>query len=86
MADGVDLGPKLEEAVAELVASGVYGSRQEVLREGARLIHERESRRASIHAKIEQGIADADAGRLIPIEDVIAEFRERYRDFPRRTA
>lgn len=86
MDNKVDLGPKLEEAVAELVTSGVYGSREELLREGARLVHERESRRAAIHAAIERGIADADAGRLIPIEDVIAEFRERYRDPSRRTA
>jgi antitoxin ParD1/3/4 len=82
MDGNVDLGAKLEQAVADLVDSGRYRSRDELLREGARLIHEREARLAAIHAKIEQGIADADAGRLTPIEDVIAEFKERYRSGP----
>lgn len=86
MDGSVDLGAKLEQAVADLVERGRYGSRDELLREGARLIHERESRRAAIYAKIEEGIADADAGRLIPIEDIIAEFSERYRDPARRSA
>jgi antitoxin ParD1/3/4 len=40
----VELGAKLEELVAELVAAGRYGSEAEVLREGLRLVQEREAR------------------------------------------
>jgi len=80
MDGNVDLGPKLEQVVAELVESGRYPSRDEALREGARLLHERETQRAAIHAKIEQGIADADAGHLYSADEVREYILARIRD------
>jgi antitoxin ParD1/3/4 len=44
-------GNQLEEFVANLVASGWYSSKRKVLREGARLIQEREARLADLDAK-----------------------------------
>jgi antitoxin ParD1/3/4 len=38
-----DLGVQLEAFIARLVATGRYGSKSEVLREGVRLIQDRES-------------------------------------------
>ncbi|MEI9887252.1 MAG: type II toxin-antitoxin system ParD family antitoxin [Rhizomicrobium sp.] len=42
MASSVDLGSKLESDVAKLVSKGRYGSKSEVIREGVRLVEERE--------------------------------------------
>lgn len=78
MASSVDLGKVLEKVVSDLVSKGRYGSRSEVLREGVRLVEEREKKLAVLDAKIAEGLADADAGRLIPIEKVFAELRKRY--------
>ena len=39
-----DLGTQLERFVAQLVETGRYNSKSEVLREGVRLVQEREAR------------------------------------------
>lgn len=72
-----ELGKPLEKFVAELVASGRYGSKSEVLREGVRLIQEREARLVALDAAIARGLADADAGRTHAVEDVSAELEAR---------
>jgi antitoxin ParD1/3/4 len=64
MAVSADLGDLLESFVSKLVASGRYNSKSEVLREGVRLIQERETRLAALDASIARGLADADAGRV----------------------
>jgi antitoxin ParD1/3/4 len=70
MAVSADLGDALERFVTKLVASGRYHSKSEVLREGVRLIQEREARLAALDASIARGLADADAGRVKPSSDV----------------
>ena len=79
MPSSVNLGNKLEAFVTKLIASGRYNSKSEVLREGLRLLHERESRLASLDAALARGIADADAGRVTPAEQVFATLRAKYR-------
>jgi antitoxin ParD1/3/4 len=79
MTSSVDLGSKLERFIAGLVKSGRYNSKSEVLREGVRLIQERETRLAALDAAISRGIADADAGRVQPAQEVFDELRSRYR-------
>ena len=69
MASSVDLGNQLESFVGQLVKTGRYNSRSEILREGVRLIHERETRLAALDASIMRGIADVDSGRVIDIDD-----------------
>jgi antitoxin ParD1/3/4 len=64
MAMSADLGKTLEKFVTKLVASGRYHSKSEVLREGVRLIQEREARFAALDASIARGVADADADRV----------------------
>ena len=79
MPNSVDLGKSLEKFVTGLVKSGRYNSKSEVLREGVRLIQERETRLATLDAAITRGLADADAGRLKPAVQVFDRLEARYR-------
>jgi antitoxin ParD1/3/4 len=74
-----DLGQQLEQFVANLVATGRYNSKSEVLREGVRLIHERETRLAALDASIARGLADADAGRTKAVDTVFDRLEAKYR-------
>ncbi|TCT07714.1 type II toxin-antitoxin system ParD family antitoxin [Aquabacter spiritensis] len=73
-----DLGPSLEDYVNRLVATGRYHSKSEVLREGVRLVQEREMRLAALDAALARGIQDAEAGRTSPAEDVFARLAAKY--------
>lgn len=77
MAVSADLGEALENFVARLVASGRYHSKSEVLREGVRLIQEREARLAALDAAISRGLDDADAGRVKSSSDVFDRLEAR---------
>lgn len=77
-----DLGSNLESYVAELVKTGRYHSKSEVLREGIRLVQEREARLAALDASIARGIADADAGRVKPAAQVFDRLETKYRAMP----
>ncbi len=68
-----DLGLQLESFVSRLVETGRYNSKSEVLREGVRLVQEREARLAALDGSIERGLADADAGRTQPAEGVLID-------------
>jgi antitoxin ParD1/3/4 len=79
MPSSVDLGSQLEKLVAKLVKSGRYNSRSEILREGVRLVQEREAKLAALDAAIARGIADAEAGRAKPVARVFDRLETRYR-------
>ncbi|WP_313809562.1 type II toxin-antitoxin system ParD family antitoxin [Sphingobium sp.] len=74
-----DLGQQLENFVTKLVATGRYNSKSEVLREGVRLIHDRETRLAALDASIARGLADADAERTTSAEEVFDRLEAKYR-------
>jgi len=74
-----DLGKQLETYIQQLVDTGRYGSKSEVLREGVRLIQDRETRLAALDASIMRGIADSDAGRTKPASDVFDRLETKYR-------
>ena len=78
MVSSVNLGQQLEGFVDQLVKSGRYNSRSEVMREGVRVIHERETRLAALEASIHRGLADADAGRVHDLDIIAAELDARY--------
>jgi len=78
MAQSVELG-NLEAVVKRLVESGRYNSKSEVLREGVRLVEEREKQLALMDAALARGGADIEAGRVHAAEDVFAEMKERYK-------
>jgi antitoxin ParD1/3/4 len=52
-----DLGSQLEGFVTKLVETGRYNSKSEVLREGIRLIQEREARLAVLDQALAKGIS-----------------------------
>ena len=74
-----DLGKQLESFIQQLVDTGRYGSKSEVLREGVRLVQDRETRLVALDASIMRGIADADAGRTKPARDVFDRLDAKYR-------
>ncbi|MCM5555127.1 type II toxin-antitoxin system ParD family antitoxin [Pleomorphomonas sp. NRK KF1] len=78
MAQSVDLG-SLEGFVAELVKTGRYNSKSEVLREGVRLVQEREAKLAALDASIRRGQADSAAGRVKPADEVFDRLEAKYR-------
>ncbi len=75
-----DLGRQLEAFVADLVGAGRYNSKSEVLREGVRLVQEREARLAAPDASIARGLADADAGRTKPADEVFGRLQGKFRE------
>ncbi|MEM5383198.1 type II toxin-antitoxin system ParD family antitoxin [Paraburkholderia phymatum] len=74
-----DLGQQLEGYVAKLVESGHYASESEVLREGVKLIQDRELQLNALDAIIDRGIADSEAGRGKPARDVFDRLEAKYR-------
>lgn len=74
-----DLGQTLETFVTRLVATGRYNSKSEVLREGVRLIQEREARLAALDTSIARGLADVEAGRATPAAAVFDRLEGKYR-------
>jgi antitoxin ParD1/3/4 len=79
MAISVDLGGPLEQFVDDLVRNGRYNSKSEILREGVRLIQEREAKLAALDAALAVGLADARAGRVKPLREVFDRLEARYK-------
>ncbi len=73
-----DLGQQLEGYIARLVETGRYRSKSEVLREGVRLIQDRETQLAALDTVIERGIADSDAARGKPADEVFDRLEAKY--------
>jgi antitoxin ParD1/3/4 len=79
MPSSVALG-NLEEVVERLVASGRYHSKSEVIREGIRLVEEREKRLEALYAALDEGEKDIEEGRVYPADEVFAALRQRIGD------
>jgi antitoxin ParD1/3/4 len=76
----VSLTPALEQFVQSRVASGLYQTASEVIREGLRMLEERERARDAaleeLRAKIRRGADQADRGELLDGEAVFDEIRQ----------
>jgi antitoxin ParD1/3/4 len=76
----VSLTPELEQFVQSRVASGRYQTASEVVREGLRLLEEREQARESameeLRTKVRRGIEQADRGELLDGDAVLEEIRQ----------
>src|SRR5258707_15518372 len=80
MATSYGIGKHFEEFIASLIASGRYSTASEIIRDGLRLIEEREQRREAklewLRAEIQKGLASG------PAEEV--DIKERTEDVMRR--
>jgi antitoxin ParD1/3/4 len=79
----VSLTPELEKYIQTKVETGRYTSASEVVREALRLLEQKEQEREralkEFRAKLDQGLAEADAGELLDGEEVFARIREKSR-------
>ena len=77
----VHLGTAFDEFVAVLLKSGYYQTQSEVLREGLRLLKEREDlkqmRLAEFRREIAIGSEQADRGQFVDGPEALAKIRER---------
>jgi antitoxin ParD1/3/4 len=79
----VSLPETMEEFVRQKVAIGDYETASEVVREGLRLLKQRdEVWKADVRDRIKQGMDSIRAGRTIPAEQVQAEmtaFKKKWK-------
>lgn len=77
----VHLGSAFDDFVAGLLKSGYYQTQSEVLREGLRLLKEREElkglRLTELRKEIALGIEQADRGEFVDGPEAIARIRKR---------
>ena len=77
----VNLGTVFDNFIADLLKTGLYQSQSEVVREGLRLLKEREDlknlRLAELRKEIAIGSEQADRGDLVDGEETFAEIRRR---------
>ena len=77
----VHLGSAFDEFVAELLKSGYYQTQSEVLREGLRLLKDREEmkqmRLAELRKEIAVGSAQADRGEFVDGQEAFTKIRQR---------
>ena len=76
-----NLGPVLEEFVTELLKSGLYQSQSEIIREGLRLLKEREDlkklRLDEFRKEVDLGIQQADRGEFVDGPQAFRQIRRR---------
>ena len=77
----VSLTPELERIVDQKVKSGLYNSASEVVREGLRLLQQRDEMREAklnaLRAEIQKGIDDLEAGHYRDGAEAMADIKER---------
>jgi antitoxin ParD1/3/4 len=78
----VNLTPELEQLIQDKVATGLYASQSEVVREALRLLVEQDERKRDqlIHLReaLAEGLQQAERGQLLDGAALAAELRERY--------
>jgi antitoxin ParD1/3/4 len=79
----VSLTPELKKYIEAKVETGRYTSASEVVREALRLLEQKEMEREQalkeFQAKLDRGIAEAEAGDLVDGEGVFSRIREKSR-------
>ena len=74
------IGEHFEHLIDSLIESGRFQSRSEVVREGLRLLEEREEERRlkleKLRAEFQAGI---DSGPRVPAEKVFSELKAKYK-------
>lgn len=77
----VNLGPTFDEFIADMLKTGHYQSQSEVVRDGLRLLKEREElkqlRLAELRKQIAIGIASAERGDIVDGEVAFDRIRQQ---------
>ena len=85
----VNLGPKLDSFVAEMVKSGNYQTQSEVLRDGLRLLKERETlkrlRIEELRREIAIGTEQLERGQFVDGPKAMAKLLRKAQAGARRT-
>jgi antitoxin ParD1/3/4 len=78
----VSLTPELEKLVQEKVASGLYQTASEVIREGLRLLKERDDRQtAALREAIQEGLTQLETGKYQEYTDAtLADLTQAVKD------
>lgn len=81
----ISLTPELEQYVNGKVQGGMYHSASEVIREGLRLLKEKDElhqrKLEELRAAVQVGIDQADRGRVKPLtDDLVADIKARGRE------
>ncbi len=74
----ISLGHHFEGLVKDLVENGRYNNVSEVVRDGLRMVEERERRLASLDAALMRGHEDHKAGRVKPASEVFERLEAKY--------
>ena len=76
----ISLTPDLDDAIQRRIASGSYASQSEVIRAALRALERDEEERArklaALDAALARGLADAEAGRVMRLDDAFCRIRE----------
>ena len=84
----VSLTPELEQMIQEKVATGLYSSASEVVREALRLMRGRDEDRQrkleDLRREVAIGIADLEAGNVVDGEEVFRKLWARQADLERQ--
>jgi antitoxin ParD1/3/4 len=76
----ISLTPDLDDAIQRRIASGRYASQSEVIRAALRVLERDEEEQArklaTLDAALARGIADAEAGRVMRLDDAFARIRK----------
>jgi antitoxin ParD1/3/4 len=76
MPSSFTIGDHFERMIEQLVETGRYADANEVVRDGLRLLLDRERKLATLDAAVERGLADVDAGRVHDIEEVRSRLQQ----------
>jgi len=78
----IDLPSDIDAEIRRRLATGHYATRGDVVRAALQALDRQEAEQAqqsaALEAAIERGLADADAGRVHPVDRVRAEMRARF--------
>ena len=79
------LGPRFEAMMTELIQSGRYNSKSEILRDGLRMVEERETKFLSELEELREAVRlGSESGPGIAAEDVRAHLKAHVREIAGR--